>query len=89
MKDLFGAEVSVVEARRMLAKRKEPKPSGYAAPPGTGLVGETCGTCAHFARIHMAKTYFKCDLMRGKWTRGRKTDILKRAPSCRLWERAP
>ncbi len=87
MKDLFGNEVSIVEARRILAKRKEPTPSGYAARPGTGPKGETCGTCAHLARIEMAKTYFKCELNRAKWTHGRKTDVLKRALACAKFEK--
>jgi hypothetical protein len=56
---------------------------GYAAPPGTGPEGETCGTCASLHRHQMQKTYLKCN--RVKWTLGKATDILARSPACRLW----
>lgn len=43
MKDMFGNEVTVTEARAMLAKkgRKPTQPKGYASLPGTGPAGET------------------------------------------------
>jgi hypothetical protein len=52
---------------------------GYAAPPGTGPVGETCGKCKHI--VVWAK-FRKCGLTRAKWTSGPKTDILSRSPAC-------
>lgn len=61
------------------------KQRGYAAPPGTGPAGETCGSCEHIAR---GRKYRKCDLNRACWTHGPKTDILARAAACRLWEKA-
>jgi hypothetical protein len=91
MKDLIGFEISdavmtPAQKRRIAPKRKDPKPSGHVCPPGTGPAGETCGSCKHIFRNRLAKTYLKCGLNRAKWTGGRKTDILARAPACKLWE---
>lgn len=63
------------------------EPRGYAAPPGTGPAGETCGSCRHYVVKRMAKTYPKCELARHGWTGGRKSDILVRAAACRFWEK--
>lgn len=41
-------------------------PKGYAAPPGTGPKGETCGSCAHLYRNRLAKTYLKCALIHSR-----------------------
>lgn len=73
------------ERRRLFNPRKGPKPSGYAAPPGTGPQGETCKTCQHIERISYAKTYLKCGKFAAQ-THGKKTDILASSPACRLWE---
>lgn len=62
---------------------------GYAALPGTGPKGETCGSCAHLYRKHMAKTYLKCELMAAKWTGGHGTDVLARSPACQRWQQVP
>lgn len=90
MRDMFGNEVTVEEARALLAKDKKgrkPTPKrGYAAPPGTGPAGETCKTCRHLRRRDMAKTYLKCALMEAVWTGGPGTDILAKAPACRRWD---
>lgn len=86
MKDMFGNEVSIEEARRLNKKRSGPVPRGYAAQPGTGPDGETCGTCEHLVRKRMAKVYLKCALMRRHWTGGGGTDVRARAPACRNWE---
>jgi len=76
--DLFGEE------------HEPPQPAGfrgYAAHPGTGPEGETCGTCLSFRRIqYHDKTYFKCDLLREIWTHGPGTDVKFRSPACRLWK---
>jgi hypothetical protein len=61
------------------------KPRGYVMPPGTGPIGETCGTCKHHVAKLMSKTYHKCGLNRGMWTGGRATDILTRSPACSKW----
>ena len=66
-------------------KRKDPTPAGYAAPPGTGPEGETCGGCRNLVRQEYAKTYLKCGLNLERWTGGRKTDVLARSPACAKW----
>jgi hypothetical protein len=68
------------------AGRKSPMPRGYAAAPGTGPAGETCGTCRHLARHHCARSYPKCRLMEAVWTGGAATDVRVRSPACRRWE---
>ncbi|UGA46629.1 hypothetical protein HU230_0011545 [Bradyrhizobium quebecense] len=61
------------------------QPRGYIQRPGTGPAGETCGTCEHITK---SRHFAKCELSRGRWTRGRGTDILVKAPACRRWEAA-
>lgn len=58
----------------------------YAAKPGTGPANETCGSCKHIYRKHMAKTYIKCALVARFWTGGGGTDVKARAPACQKWE---
>lgn len=86
MKDMFGNEITEDEAQRKV-KARDPQPQGYAALPGTGPDGETCGSCRHLARVQHAKTYLKCGLMRAYWTRGTRTDVRAKAPACRRWEK--
>lgn len=62
---------------------------GYAALPGTGPKGETCGSCAHLYRKLMGKTYLKCLLVEKQWTGGRRTDVLSRSPACQRWQQVP
>ena len=64
-----------------------PVKKGYAAQPGTGPAGETCGSCRHKSRHEMANVWYKCELMRPYWTGGRGTDISTRSPACRRWEK--
>jgi hypothetical protein len=72
-----GDTVTVpVRSKRYVQQR------GYAAPPGTGPQGETCGSCKH---IHREEKYRKCSLNRAAWTGGPRTDILARAPACLKW----
>lgn len=93
MKDLFG-EAPEQLGQRAPGSKLGPKggkhyvqPWGYYAPPGTGPVGETCKTCAHIvARGGVAGRYLKCLRSRGKWTGGRKSDILAGSPACSGWE---
>lgn len=87
MKDLLGNEITVEEARAKV-KRRDPEPNGYAAPPGTGPSDQTCRTCCHLFRNEMrsGKAFLKCSLRRADWTGGRKSDILAKAPACRMWE---
>lgn len=75
--------------RRELLGRKYPK-NGYAAPPGTGPEGETCGSCEHKAvnQMYSKKRFYKCGLIHATWTRSYGTDIKVGSPACRKWERA-
>ena len=103
-KDLFGMESSESLEQTPLAKRPTlvltdarprgkhyTEPRGYAAPPGTGPDDKQCRHCAHYAHAEgVAGSYPKCGLMRRAWTGGRATDILAKAPACRLFaEPAP
>ncbi|MFM2042094.1 MAG: hypothetical protein RLY86_670 [Pseudomonadota bacterium] len=61
------------------------KRRGHAWTPGSGPVGETCGTCGHRVRVELSKTYQKCGLMHRHWTRARGTDVRCRDAACREW----
>lgn len=87
MTDLFHLDRALTLAeRRRLHVATRSKKRGHAAPPGTGPKGQTCGTCRHLARKHMAKTYLKCALMEAVWTGGGGTDVRARDLACRKWE---
>jgi len=73
----------------VISKPRPGTPAGYAAPPGSGPEGETCGTCNHLYRRKMAKTYLKCELMQARWTGGKGTDVRSRSPACLRWEGKP
>lgn len=62
-----------------------PSPRGFAAQPGTGPAGETCGTCGNCRIRQLANTYYKCGLMVASWTGGRASDITLRSPACSKW----
>ena len=67
--DLFNLDRALTpDERKRLRARDTAK--GYAAIPGTGPAGETCGSCAHLVRKEMAKVYRKCGLMQAHWTGG-------------------
>ena len=72
-----------------LAAVRRSKQHGHAAMPGSGPVGETCGSCAHLFRNQQAKVYLKCDLMRAYWTGGYGTDVRAGDAACRRWASAP
>ena len=57
---------------------------GYAAPPGSGPDGETCGSCKHHVVRQFAKNYHKCGLT--NYTGGAATDIRVRSPACKMWQ---
>lgn len=85
--NLFGEIITLeVGPMRKRGRSPDPKPQGHAWTPGTGPAGETCGTCKHCYANELAKTYYKCLLTRAFWTGGRKTDIRKRDPACKMWE---
>lgn len=85
MKDLFGNEVELSQMPVIDAKPKTVK-KGYARPPGTGPAGETCKGCAHAVRRNGGvKDYWKCDVIRHRWTGGPGTDIKLRSPACSMF----
>lgn len=101
MADLFGFELSdtgdaIPLPRRIPLVLENPKPRGkhyveprgYADLPGTGPAGKTCLDCKHYTLNRMAKSYPKCGLNRARWTGGRGSDILAKAPACRRFENA-
>lgn len=64
-----------------------PKPNGYAAAPGTGPSGESCGTCMHCRqRTARGKHFYKCARMAAAWGRDRASDIVLKSPACRHFE---
>ena len=82
--NLFGDPV-VIEVSQ--ARRPE-IPKGYAAIPGTGPEGEKCRTCRHAVkRSGNARDYWKCSLMKARWTGGYGSDIRLKSPACSKWER--
>lgn len=91
MKDLFGNPVTEEQVRAMKKKkgRGSTQPRGYAAKPGTGPEGETCGSCRYKYARDLAKTYLKCLLTYAAWTGGGKTDIRASAPACAKWTALP
>lgn len=75
--DLFGVEIPSM----VIPKIK----GGYAAPPGSGPLGETCRTCKHYRSVpYHNKRYRKCSLTR-PWTHGPGSDIKAKTPACRWW----
>lgn len=94
IRDLFGNEVPeyalAPAQRRQLLGRKGTQPNGFAAVPGTGPAGETCGSCEHIHRekMYSGRTFPKCDLMKRFWTHGPGSDIRVKSPACREWVRA-
>jgi len=65
--------------------KKKGQAKGWAAPPGSGPTGETCGTCAHaYANHGHRKTFWKCELVRA--TLGPGTDIRLKWAACHRWE---
>lgn len=77
--DLFGEEIVLVKG----IDKKGNVRGGFAAKPGTGPKGETCGSCVHIVRRFAP--YLKCALMQSHWTNGPGTDIKARSPACAKW----
>jgi hypothetical protein len=61
----------------------------YAALPGTGPAGETCGSCGNLSGHTMSRHYHKCALTRVHWTGGGGTDVKVRSPACSKWKAQP
>lgn len=70
----------MTEQLDMLGAGRTFKGGGYAATPGTGPAGETCGSCRHCQR----GGYTKCALTRH--TSCEASDIRLIAPACLRWE---
>lgn len=90
--DLLGNPVAMPTAddlARRIPVRKPTRKNGYAATPGTGPQGKTCGQCEHYRTVvGGTKTHPKCWINKPQWTHGPGSDILKRSPACRLFEGA-
>lgn len=95
MRDLFGNEVSMEEARA-LARRKPPTDrkslialrTERGVHPHNGMplrvpAGETCGSCSHHFVKAFSKNYHKCDFTQD--SAGPATDIRVRWPACSKW----
>lgn len=73
---------------------RSPRPSGYAAEPGTGPAGETCGTCGHCRWRELVRRrpgarprrFYKCAAATPSWTNDRSSDVLLTSPACRHHE---
>lgn len=77
------------QERRLLYRTRAKGKQGYAAPPGTGPIAETCKSCKHYVslRTRAGNTFPKCRLMESIWTHGPGTDIKASSPACSRWER--
>lgn len=91
-RDLFG-EIPPGAAQRAPGRGPQggkhyTRPNGYAARPGSGPAGETCGSCTHACRhttYSNKKRWLKCALVQKNWTHGRGSDILAGSPACSQW----
>ena len=79
-----GAEPARINRQAMA----QPKAAGYAAPPGSGPEGETCGTCLSCRfKVIRGRRVYKCGRMTRSWTHGRESDVSVRSPACELHEK--
>jgi hypothetical protein len=79
---------TTLDGRTVEVKVRYAGTKGYAAQPGTGPEGETCGSCKNHKVTHGSegrsrRNYHKCGLM--AWTYGPGTDIRVRSPACSKW----
>lgn len=79
--DFFGGR-----ARRPVTSTATVPAQGYAAKPGTGPQGETCGSCTNCVFKQLKRRFYKCRLMARAWTYGRETDINIGSPACSHWQ---
>lgn len=79
--DWFGNVIATPSKSALSAK-------GYAARPGSGPEGETCEGCEHASRSSGGnKAFWKCSIIRHRWTHGPGTDIRLKSPACSFWEK--
>lgn len=82
MLDLFGEQIETPTPRG----KHYVKVNGYAARPGSGPAGESCGTCIHDCpEEYHNKIFHKCAMMKHAWTHGPGSDIRVRSPACSFW----
>ena len=90
MRSCVDAEWLAKHPEAITRSKASPSMKGYAAPPGTGPVGETCRTCKHYAHQRNSEgrgaAHPKCALMRALWTHGPGTDIKAKSLACEKWE---
>ena len=84
--DLFGAPIVDLPQQARKYTSRSAWRGGYAAQPGSGPKGETCGTCHFRARVKLSKTYQKCLVVKHAWTGGPGSDIKCKMPACRHWQ---
>lgn len=85
MNDLFGN--AVLDLPVSSHANRKTICNGYARPPGTGPAGETCKTCQHAtATGPYNRTFYKCAVIRHRWTHGPGTDIRLKSAACELWQ---
>lgn len=70
---------------------QQPKRLGWKATPapiGSGPPGETCKTCTSAVKLDSpsGKSWYKCSVMRWRWTGGTATDIKLKWEACKSWE---
>lgn len=83
---LGGKAVPASRLRRRSRARPPLKRQGWADKPGTGPIGETCGSCTYCGEYRFKQTYFKCTARPGEhWKGGRETDIRPMDPACSKW----
>lgn len=79
-------DLMVLPASALAMRRPKQKQNGYAALPGSGPAGETCGSCANMVRKELSRSYLKCALMSAHWTGGAGSDVRSKSPACRRWD---
>lgn len=85
--DMLGGKAIPASRLRKGCKTRAPiKRHGWADTPGSGPVGETCGSCIYSGEYRFRHTYFKCTARPGDhWKGGRETDIRPMDPACSKW----
>lgn len=77
---------AMTSAERARLRQRQPKRTGYAAPPGSGPQGSRCWDCVNRRLVESParRRFWKCALV--KWTNGAGTDIRLRSPACSRFE---
>lgn len=88
-RDLFGVEIDERSYPDVMPiqKKRDYSAKGFPARPGSGPAGETCRSCANCVRCpYHGKNYYKCAILRHRWTSGPGTDIKLKSPACEWWK---